>query len=203
MISTADIAGLRRLALLAGLLLAGSATSLAAPAGSVAEVVKVEFGIFDDDGTDQLGFGPTGDIPLSVGQPYGWLLQIRTTAKSLAVREELLRPEKDAAPAESPDTDLTPPTNRAALLGFNERRLPVQDGIAFGVRKVVAGDVPGRYRLKVFVERKLAATFDFVLFAPDTIAHPAAPQQTQVDTKPAIKPPSRSRRGSTGTPPFR
>lgn len=201
--STADFYGLARLVVAAALLPAASLSASAAPVAAAVEVVKVEFGIFDDDGTDQLGFGPTDEIPLSVGQPYGWLFQVKTAAKTLAVREELLHPETDAAPKEGSDTDLTPPTNPATLLGINERRLPVQDGMLFGVRIVVTGDSPGRYRLKVYVERKLAASFDYVLRAAEIVAPPAALQQKIEGKNPAVKVPARSRRGSTPTTPSR
>lgn len=203
MLSTADISGLARCVIVAALLLATAPSALAAPAPPAVDLVTVEFGIFDDDGTDQLGFGATAEIPLSVGQPYGWLIQVKSPAKSLAVREELLRPEDDGAPVESPDTDLTPPANRASLLAINDRRLPVLDGMVFGVRKVVAADTAGRYRLKVYVERKLAATFDYVLVAPETAAPPVAPQQKVDSIKPATKVPTRSRRGSTPATPSR
>jgi hypothetical protein len=201
--STTDFYGLARLVVAAALLHSGFPSAQAAPAAPLVDVVKVEFGIFDDDGTDQLGFGATAEIPLSVGQPYGWLFQVKTATKTLAVREELLRPESDATPTEGSDTDLTPPVNRAALLGITEWRMPVQEGMVFGVRKVTPHDTPGRYRLKVYVERKLAATFDYVLSAVEIVAPAAAPQQKTSSGKPTVKPPNRSRRGSTPSSPSR
>jgi hypothetical protein len=147
------------------LLLTAGLQALAAPAAPDVEIIKAEFGIFEDDGSDQLGFGATSDIPFTPGQPYGWLIEVKTTKKSLAVREEVLIPQDTVAASGSNESDLAMPTMRESLLSLNERRVPVSDGMIFGERRIRAEDKAGRYRLRVYVERKLTATFDYNVLA--------------------------------------
>ena len=167
---------LRRLAgtaLGAVLLLTAALQALAAPAVPDVEVVKTEFGIFEDDGSDQLGFGATSEIPFAIGQPYGWLIEVKTTKKSLAVREETLMPRDTPAAPGSNDSDIGIPANPESGLSFNERRVPVTDGMIFGERRIGQADKPGSYRLRVYIERKLTATFDYQVVAPTPASSPA------------------------------
>jgi hypothetical protein len=158
----------------AALLLTAGLQARAAPAVPDVEIIKAEFGIFEDDGSDQLGFGATSEIPFTHGQPYGWLIEVRTTRKSLAVREEVLMPQDTVAASGSNESDLAMPAMRESLLSLNERRVPVSDGMIFGERRIRAEDKAGRYRLRVYVERKLTATFDYSVLAPGSSASPEA-----------------------------
>lgn len=160
-------------AIAAILLLAAGLPARAAPAAPDVEIVKTEFGIFEDDGSDQLGFGATGEIPFAIGQPYGWLIEVRTTKKSLAVREEILLPRDTPAAPDRDDSSIGIPANPESLLGFNERRVPVSDGMIFGERRIGPTDKPGTYRLRIYVERKLTATFDYSVVAPATVTSPS------------------------------
>jgi hypothetical protein len=155
------------------MLLTAALQALAAPAEPDIAIIKTEFGIFEEDGSDQLGFGATSEIPFAIGQPYGWLIEVKTTKKSLAVREEILIPRDTPAAPGSNDSDIGIPASRESLLGFNERRVPVSDGMIFGERRIRQVDKPGTYRLRVYVERKLTATFDYSIVAPTAVSSPA------------------------------
>ncbi len=182
----ANLRALAGAAISAALLLGAALPALAAPPAPDVEIVNAEFGIFEDDGSDQIGFGVTSEIPFSRGQPYGWLIEVKTTKKTLAVREELLMLQDTVATPGSDPSEAV----RESILGLNESRVPVSDGMIFGERRIKAEDKAGRYRLRVYVERKLTATFDYSVLAPG----PSSSPETNSASNP---PPRKSPPGST------
>jgi len=65
------------------------------------EIISAEFGIFDASTPGELAFEPTDVVPHQIGQRYGWSIEVRTTRRSLAVREEYLLPPTTPVPAAS------------------------------------------------------------------------------------------------------
>lgn len=174
----------------AALLSAVTGFAHAATGATDVEVIKSEFGIFQEEGSDQLGFGASNSILLSPGQAYGWLMEVKTAKKSVAVREELS--VASGATEQASESELTPaaPPAAEAVVGFNERRIPVMDGMIFGERKVNANDKPGSYQLRVFVEKKLVATFDYRL--SPAVVEPSPATQTPIIPKMGAVPAKKS-----------
>jgi hypothetical protein len=94
-------------ATLAHLLFFGAAASAFAAAPDVM-IAKAEFGLFEDDGSEQIGFRATGEVPLNIGQACGWLIE-RKLAATL---------DYDIAmPAENPQAATRPPARQPAGSG--------------------------------------------------------------------------------------
>jgi hypothetical protein len=139
----------------AGLLAAGSA--LAAP---TVEIVAAEFGVFSEGKGNEIVFQPTNLVPHAVGQRYGWIIELRTKQRSLAVREEYVLPESATAPA--PESQVAknlhiPDLRRSQV---SQRQLVPVDGQIVGEWSVGPDEPPGRRRLQVTVEGQVTS-FDF------------------------------------------
>ncbi len=139
----------------AGLIAAGTAG--AAPD---VEIVGAEFGLFEAGRGDETVFQPARLVPRAVGQRYGWIIEVRTKKRSLAVREEYVLPE--AAPAPAPDSRVAqnlhiPDLRRSQV---SQRQLVPVDGQIVGEWSVGPDEPAGRRRLQVTVEGQ-STTFDF------------------------------------------
>lgn len=147
---------LRKTFALAGLVAAG--TAFAAPA---VEIVAAEFGLFEKGRGDETVFQPATLVPLAVGQRYGWIIEVRTKKRSLAVREEYVLPGKaDAVPDEPVAKNLHIPDLRRSQV--SQRQLVPVDGQIVGEWSVGPEEPAGRRRLQVTVEGE-SVSFDFEL----------------------------------------
>ena len=135
---------------LAGLALMAASTLAAAqdPAAIAApfEVVSAEFGLFNALETGRPPFIATPLVPLVVDQSYGWVIVLRTSAKTVRWREEFIRAMSDDAR----------PT-------ITEREVTLHNSVIFNSRSVAAGDPTGTYRVRVSIEGRLVRTFEFRL----------------------------------------
>ena len=133
---------------LAGLALMAASTLAAAqgPAAIAApfEVVSAEFGLFNALETGRPPFIATPLVPLVVDQSYGWVIVLRTSAKTVRWREEFIRAMSDDAR----------PT-------ITEREVTLHNSVIFNSRSVAAGDPTGTYRVRVSIEGRLVRTFEF------------------------------------------
>lgn len=126
------------------------------------EIVSAEFGLFDASTPDELVFEPNAVVPYKVGQRYGWVIEVRTAKRSLAVREEYLLPTaateaKAAAPA-SGNTQNTPLPRRNQV---SQRQLVPVGGKIYGEWSVGPGEPTGHRHLQVIVEGQLGADFEY------------------------------------------
>jgi len=133
---------------LAGLALMAASTLAAAqdPAAIAApfEVVSAEFGLFNALETGRPPFIATPLVPLVVDQSYGWVIVLRTSAKTVRWREEFIRAMSDDA--------------RATI---TEREVTLHNGVIFNSWSVAPGDPTGAYRMRVTIEGQLVRTFEF------------------------------------------
>jgi len=131
---------------LAGLaLLAASALAAAqdpAPRAAPFEVVSAEFGLFNALETGRPPFIATPLVPLVVDQSYGWVIVLKTGAKTVRWREEF-------AMSDEGRTTIT------------EREVTLHNNVIFNSRSVAQGDPTGTYRLRVSIEGRLVRTFEF------------------------------------------
>lgn len=159
------VVALRKLLLLAACL-AGTAAAAAPPAPIPApvEIVSAEFGLFDASTPGELAFEPTDVVPHKEGQRYGWIVEVRTTKRSLAVREEYLLPSAAAAPKDKPPADavaesLSFPAQRRNQV--SQRQLVPEAGRIYGEWAIGPNEPAGRRHLQVIVEGQVAADFEY------------------------------------------
>ena len=149
--------------------LLASAVQAAAPAVETpVDIVSSQFGIFDASTPGELSFEPTTVIPRVMGQRYGWIIELKTSKRNVSVREEYLLalPAKGAASANNTEAE-----KDEYLDGFrqapqrrnqvSQRQLAPVDGQIYGEWFVGKNEPAGHRRLQVFVEGKLAATFEY------------------------------------------
>ena len=150
--------------LLSALLATTTATAVLAAeevAPAAVEVVSAEFGIFDASDSREVAFGPTRVVPHKEGQRYGWVIELRTTQRSLSVREEYLLPN----PAKTPKSDnqivadLEIPLYRHNQI--SQRQLVPVDGKIYGEWEVGPREPAGHRHLQVVIEDQVAASFEF------------------------------------------
>lgn len=147
--------------LIAMVALAAGCAGAAPPASILAapiEIISAEFGIFDAATPGELVFEPTRVIPHVVAQRYGWVIEVSSAQRSLAVREEYLF----AAPAAATppvDDDLTPVVPRRSQV--SQRQLVPAAGKIYGEWSIGPGEPAGRRSLQVIIENQLGARFDF------------------------------------------
>lgn len=125
------------------------------------EVVSAEFGTFDASDSRELAFAPTRVVPHRAGQRYGWVIEVRTSLRSLSVREEYLLPNPIKTPkSDNPIVaDLT-----LALYRHNQvsqRQLVPVDGKIFGEWEVGPEEPAGHRHLQVVIEGQEAASFEY------------------------------------------
>jgi hypothetical protein len=130
------------------------------PQEAPVEIVDAEFGIFDASDPRELVFEPTTSVPHKEGQRYGWVIEVRTNKRSLAVREEYLLP---TAATEAGAT-LTPSGGTIPLPRRNQvsqRQLVPVGGRIYGEWAIGAGEPPGKRHLQVIIEGQVAGSFDY------------------------------------------
>lgn len=136
----------------------------AAPPGQAAapvEILGAEFGIFDTSTPGELAFEPTAVVPHRVGQRYGWVIEVRATRRSLAVREEYLLPTtaKAATAGDALAESLNMPSQRRSQV--SQRQLVPVDGRIIGEWEIGPHEPAGQRHLQVFIEDRLAASFQY------------------------------------------
>ena len=138
--------------------------ALAAPAAALAadvEIVGAEFGLFQEGSGNEIVFQPSNVVPKAVGQRYGWIIEVRTLKRSLAVREEYVLPPspKQKEPDNPVAKNLHIPDLRRSQV--SQRQLAPVDGQIVGEWSIGPDEPAGKRRLQVVVEGEVAATFEF------------------------------------------
>lgn len=149
-------------ALFLSLLLAAPAVVMAEEVAPVpVEIVSAEFGIFDASNSSDVTFGPTRVVPHKEGQRYGWVIELRTTQRSLSVREEYLLPNPVKTPkSDNPIVaDLEMPLYRHNQI--SQRQLVPVEGKIYGEWEVGPREPAGHRHLQVVIEDQVAASFEF------------------------------------------
>jgi len=129
---------------LAGLALLAASAFAAAQDAAPFQVVRAEFGLFNALETGRPPFIATPLVPLVVDQSYGWVIVLKTSAKTVRWREEFIRAMSDEGR----------PT-------ITEREVTLHNGVIFNSWSVAQGDPTGTYRMRISIEGKLVRTFEF------------------------------------------
>ena len=106
-------------------------------------------------------FQPSTVVPKAVGQRYGWIIEVRTLKRSLAVREEYVLPPspKQKEPDNPVAKNLHIPDLRRSQV--SQRQLAPVDGQIVGEWSIGPDEPAGKRRLQVVVEGEVVASFDF------------------------------------------
>ena len=155
---------IRKLLILILALIAGI-THAAPPGPSEApvEIISAEFGLFDASNPEELVFEPGDTVPHKVGQRYGWIIEVKTTRRTLSVREEYLLPGPPSARI-APDPlseSLNIPIERRNQV--SQRQLVPVDGKIYGEWAVGQNEPAGHRRLQVVIEGQVAARFEYAV----------------------------------------
>jgi hypothetical protein len=146
------------------LLLLGNAAFAAPPAKYIpVEIRGAEFGIFDASDPRELVFEPTLVVPHVPGQRYGWIIELRTSQRSVAVREEYLLPTRatEAGPQGNLKNEATLNIPLPRRNQVSQRQLVPIDGRIYGEWIIGQGEPAGRRHLQVIVEGQVAGSFEY------------------------------------------
>ena len=143
--------------IVAGIAIAASPNQEEAPV----EILSASFGTFDSAGPNELVLAPSNVVPLKLGQRYGWVVEVRTRKRSLAIREEFVFPPKSKNQVfpNLVSESLNFPTPRRALAG--ERQLVPMEGKIYGESTVSSNDSAGHRMLQIFIEGQLGPRFEY------------------------------------------
>jgi hypothetical protein len=133
-------------------------TATMAQAQSV-EIRNAEFGIFDASNPKETVFEPALVVPHLPGQRYGWVIELRTTQRSVAVREEYLIAPTEAFKEEAGGQRLTIPHERRNQV--SQRQLVPVAGRIHGEWEIGPREPPGKRRLQVLVEDRPPVVFEY------------------------------------------
>jgi hypothetical protein len=142
------------------LALAAGMSFAAAPPPAV-EIVSAEFGTFDDSDPRELVFAPTDVVPHRVGQRYGWIIEVRTSKRTLSVREEYVLPAPATAPkaTDALNDSLNIPNQRRSQV--SQRQLVPVDGKIYGEWSIGPREPAGHRHLLVIIEGQPGASFEY------------------------------------------
>lgn len=133
-----------------------------AAAAPPVEIVSAEFGLFDESRPGEFTFEATDVVPHREGQRYGWIIGLRTSQRSVAVREEYILP----TPATEAGTRMNAAGDRLHIPlprrnQVSQRQLVPVAGRIYGEWAIGSGEPPGRRHLQVIVEGEVAGSFEY------------------------------------------
>ena len=124
------------------------------------EVIRAEFGIFNQANSGKPAFVPATVVPFTPNQGYGWIMLLRTTKPKIKWREEFTLPVKPNTWGD-PEPLGTRSVSTDGRTSVTEREVSPDRGLIFNTWAVAPGDPRGRYVIRVFVEGSLAKVFEF------------------------------------------
>jgi hypothetical protein len=103
-------------------------------------------------------FVETNRVPLVAGAAFGWRLRLKDGATQVRLREELELPVAPRIWRHTDDTSISGDRRTA----ITERLVHPTAGWLENAWSFTAGDPPGRYRLRVYLDDELAREFTFL-----------------------------------------
>lgn len=121
------------------------------------DVEQAQFGISTWEDDSGYVFTETDHTHLVPGTIFGWRLKLREPMSTVMLREEFVLPAAPAYWGLGPDTQL----NEDRTVAITERRVSPTDGWLSREWTMTAGDPPGTYEMRVFLNDELVKTFHF------------------------------------------
>lgn len=137
---------------LALVVLAAVAASTPAPV-----VDQAEFGVWDADTNGVPQLLVTKTVPLDLGIVYGWRLHLTGSNAHIRVKQALTLPAAPQSWGRNNELRLSGDKRTATF----ERQMQPKDGWIAEFIRVADGDPEGKHKLEVFIDGRLAQTFDF------------------------------------------
>lgn len=157
-----NLGTIRNVSILGMCFLAGYAVAAPVdPKDAAVEIVSAEFGLFDDSNALEPVFEPGSVVPHRVGQRYGWMIELRTSRRSVSVREEYVLPNgsKTQGPTDPISESLNLPAQRRNQV--SQRQLVPVEGKIYGQWAIGSSEPAGHRQLQVVIEGQVAASFEF------------------------------------------
>ncbi len=131
------------------------------PASPDVEVIRADFGRFDNAPSGAWILTTSASVPLKVGQHYGWSILLKTSKPVVKWREEFTLPSAPAtwSDGDSPDPRPTLSSDRKISVLEVEAE-PVRDTIDH-MWEVAPGDPEGHYVIRVTIDGGNEQVFEF------------------------------------------
>lgn len=149
-------------------------------------------GIKNRHGKPPAGFVAASVVPLVVGQPYGWRIHVTPPDAFVHWKEEFTLPAVPKTWGGVNPDDSDPPGGKQQMLEkggkacVSEKDVRAANGTISNFWSVAKGDPPGVYKMRVWVNGKLAKTFEFQVKTQSPKAKAAAEEKTR-EQQPSAK----------------
>ncbi|MTJ14002.1 hypothetical protein FJR11_15715 [Anabaena sp. UHCC 0187] len=122
-------------------------------------VNKTEFGVRIINSEGKVNFFPTTTVPLKQGDAYGWKIKLDNYQGKVKWREVLTLPQ-------APETWTTQDNKNFSIsadgkTAISKRIETPVNGVIENFWTVSPGDPLGKHQVKVYIDERLIATFDF------------------------------------------
>ncbi|NET00995.1 MAG: hypothetical protein F6K62_12190 [Sphaerospermopsis sp. SIO1G2] len=123
-------------------------------------VSKAEFGVRIVDSKGETNFFPTVKVPLKKGDTYGWRIKLNNRQGTVKWREVLTLPKAPEtwSTSDAKDNFSLSGDGKTAV---TKRTQTIKNGVIENYWQIAPGDPLGKYKIEVYVEDRLIATFQF------------------------------------------
>lgn len=135
--------------------LAIAGTLKLAPNDDTVQIIRAEFGLFNES-----GFIPTNTVPLVVGQNYGWRIELKTNKPIIKWREQFILPATPKTWGDVEQQGLSKLSNDKRV-SVMEREVTPENGVIFNAWAVAPGDPKGSYIMRVLIDKRDERIFQF------------------------------------------
>jgi hypothetical protein len=129
------------------------------------QVISAKVGVFTTSTPEDFSFTAATDVPLVVGQPFGWVIQLRThqsnPTPTVKMREELILPDFPVTWGATDTTGTRTVSDDSRVASTDFEIQPDTSGLLYRVWSIADGDPPGRYVFKLYIEGKLVKELGF------------------------------------------
>jgi hypothetical protein len=129
------------------------------------QVISAKVGVFTTSTPEDFSFTAATAVPLVVGQPFGWVIQLRThqsnPTPTVKMREELILPDFPVTWGATDTTGTRTVSDDSRVASTDFEIQPDTAGLLYRVWSIADGDPPGRYVFKLYIEGKLVKELGF------------------------------------------
>jgi hypothetical protein len=126
-------------------------------------VSKAEFGVKIIDSKGKVSFFRTTKVQLQEGDAYGWRIKLENYRGEVKWREVLKLPKPPETWSTEDGEDFSISTDGTTAV--SKRTQTATNGVIENFWTIAPGDPLGKHQIKVYVDDRLMATFDFEIVA--------------------------------------